>query len=236
MPSRELSRGGRTALLVASLVASLLLPLVYAQEVSTKAVAEPQLMDSLSLQERYPAGSIQSNDQAVEALRQVHVARSKIQTEFAEDERICHREFFANVCLSEAKERRRRASARVRNIELEANQYKRQLRVMERDKVLAEKRAADEADEATTEVAAKDSAPQSPTSTEVKSDTKSATRKAVVSRRVIQHQAKLNNLQATELAEEEKRAQNVAAYEKKVRDAEARQRYIAEKKKKEQKD
>jgi colicin import membrane protein len=230
----ELGVVGRYAFVVLAFATSLMLPLAQAEAASVNAASVPQLMDSLSLKERYPAGSIQSDQQADEALRQVRAAQSMITTEFTDDERLCHAQFFATACISNAKERRRRSSARVHSIELEANQYKRHSRVTERDKALAEKRGSDDAAApgfSPAEGEAKTHG-DSPLSPPVSTDTgdKANNRKAA-GRRAAQHQAKLKDLQAKDLAEAKKRAENIVAYEKKVRDAEARQKYIAEKKK-----
>jgi len=229
-----LKYAGRYVLAAAVLIGFMMPPLAQAEATLANTAKGPQVLDTLALKESYPSGSIQSDKQADEALKQVQVARAKVAVEFAKDERLCRVKFFATACISEAKDQRRRALASVKNIELEANQYKRRSRVTERDKALAEKRATDDAaapglehheDEAKTPA---DSS--SNPSVATGADDKKNSRVAASGNRIAQHQAKLKNLQAKELADSAKRAKNIAAYQKKIQDAEERQKYIAEKK------
>jgi len=88
---------------------------------------------------RFPAGSIQSADDADRALSEVKKERAAIETRFAGEERDCSSRFFINTCTDVARERRRAAMTSVRAVEIEANALKREMRVSQREKELAEK-------------------------------------------------------------------------------------------------
>jgi colicin import membrane protein len=180
-----------------------------------------------SLLARYPAGSISSVEIADRALTEAASENSAIEARFAADERGCYSLFFANACRENARERRRLALTQVRPVEVEANAFKRRTRVVERDKALAEKRVQDERDmplrlqkqQKRDEANSQDAKP-------VNTDRN----KADAGQRTAQHEARLKRLQAEDAANAQKRADNIAAYERKVKEAEARQREVEAKK------
>jgi colicin import membrane protein len=194
----------------------------------------PSGVSSAGIAERYPAGSIRSVETADQALTDVQQERSRLEAEFADEERQCHSRFFVTACIDAAKEARRQALADVQKVEVQANAFKRRARVEERDRALAEK-----APKPTPIVK---SAPSSKTDSPVHandgkvpassgaSERKRAQRADAARERIARHNAKLERLKAKEAEEAQMRAQNVADYEKKRRDAEERQREVAARK------
>lgn len=216
-------------------------PFAFAQQAAPAGNSATQNDSPASLVERYPAGSIQSSEAANRALSEVKQAQASIEAHYADEQHACYPKFFATSCLDEAKERRRLALLRVRPIEVEANAYLRQARVVERDQKLAEKQAQEEANapqhekrrlKKEAELADK---PGKGAHDAAQKEAHSNVRANDAAKRNAQRQEKLEHMQAEESAEAQKRAENIAAYEKKVREAEARQRSVAERKaKKEQ--
>ncbi|RJG05875.1 hypothetical protein D3870_07465 [Noviherbaspirillum cavernae] len=204
----------------------------FAQDAAVSGNAQVATSVSVALPARYPAGSIDSVQMAERALEETSRERSAIEARFATEESACHQKFFTNACIDAAKERRRLAIKQVRPIEIEANTFKRQMRVTERDQALAEKAAQEEQERpqrlkqqqeneaaAAQQAAAKANEPQRVEPKEPVSDQRTA-----------QHEARMRQLQAKEAANAQKRADNVAEYEAKVREAEERQRSVATKK------
>lgn len=190
-------------------------------------------MLSASLATRYPAGSILTMDAADLALAEALTERAQIEAQFALEEQACYPTFFASSCLDDAQERRRAALARMRPVEIEANTFNRRMRMLDRDKALAEKRAAlaTEAPQRAkdqqlreTETARKvsDSAQKMKALQDASNENA-----ADAGKRVEEHAEKLRRLQAAETANAAKRAANVAAYAQKTRDAEVHQREVA---------
>ncbi len=183
----------------------------------------------------YPAGSIQSLESADRALVAVEHERADIEARFAGDERACHPKFFASSCLEDAKERRRIELAKLRTVEVEAKAFKRHARVAERDEALAERRAEEEAEaplrlQEQKENEARSARKAASASTAGSgSSGGSDTLQNAVDVRSAQHEIKLQQRQKMEIANARKRSDNVSAYQKKVREAEAHQREIAAK-------
>ena len=139
---------------------------------------------------------------------------------YAAEQHECYQKFFATSCEDAAKERRRVALEKIRKIEIEANAFLRSDRVLQRDKKLAEKRASDAANP-----------PKPLADLPVKQATQSSADKEKENReRIANHEAKQKRQQQDQVSDAAKRAENVAAYQKKVQDAEARQKDVAEKK------
>jgi len=186
--------------------------------------------------ERYPSGSIQSVESADRALADVQRERTRIDAEFANEERACYPKFFVTSCVDAAKERRRRALAQIQQVEVEANTFKRRARVEERDKALAEKapKAAPiikppKEPKSAKPVIKGDQADRKQPADRIE-EQKRAGEGTVTRDRVAQHKAKLERLKEKEAAEVQKRAENVAAFERKAREAEERQREVAARK------
>lgn len=200
---------------------------VFAQEV------DPSTSE---LMNRY-SGGITSAETAERALAEVKAERSAIQGRFAAAESACHAEFFANACADKAKERRRVALEQLRKVEVDANAFLRRDRVARRDKALEEKNAERERKEAErlkqgdpTAVAKPPKTPReaAPAKPDIGSGDPDP--------REERHQARLKRLEERDRADAQKRADNVAAYEKKVKQAEERQRQVEERKKKKEKE
>lgn len=184
------------------------------------------------LVERYPAGSIRSVEMADQALKDASQERSSLDARFSEEQRACYPKFFATSCLEDAKERHREARVQLKAIEIEAKEFKRRVRVEERDRNLAERLAHNDATVATnTEGGSGAEVGNSSESGDGKKEP-SASRVAQTgdNERVARHQAKLEREKAQDVEAAGKRAANIAAYEKKVRDAAERQREIEAKK------
>jgi colicin import membrane protein len=179
---------------------------------------------------RYRSGTIVSVEAAERVLAEAKEERAAIDRRFAAEEHKCYADFFASSCVAEAKERRRVAHADVRKVEVDANAFLRQARVDERDRALAEKRAA--AGEKEAERLKKEQEGRPPKTGKQQAIMEPAPAHAGPSnKRIEQHEAKLRRIEEKERAAAQKRAENVAAYEKKARDAEERQRQVEAKKK-----
>ena len=214
----------RTSLAVALLVTT---QLVAAQNVDSSA------MLSVNLLTVYPAGTIQTTDMADQALADVSMVRTQIESQFALEEQACYPTFFASSCLNDTRERRRAALARIRPVEIEANTFNRRMRVLERDKALAEKRAT-----LTAEAPQREKNQQLKEAEHARRVSDSAQKiKALqdasilnasnAGKRVEDHAENLLRLQAEQVANAPRRAANAAAFAQKTKDAEARQREVA---------
>lgn len=169
-----------------------------------------------------PASPTTSVAQADERLSAVAAERAAIEARFAEREAVCYEKFFVNNCLDQAKETRRSALAVQRAIEIEAERLKRQHKVEERDRAMAEAEAAYQAEEA--RLAAEPPAPpKAPNLTP-------PPRPAPVANRMARHKQRAQEAAAKEAADAPKRAANAAAYEERRRKSEERQRDVAERK------
>jgi hypothetical protein len=169
-----------------------------------------------------PPPPVTSVAQADQYLAAVARERAAIEARFAERERVCYDKFFVNNCLDEAKERRRSALAAQRAIEVQAERFKRQAVVDERDRNLAE------ADRRFKEQEAK--LATEPLRPPPEPSPVPPPRKSTVPERVAQRDARLRAQQQKEAAEAPKRAQNVRDYEARKAQAKERQRKVAERK------
>lgn len=185
---------------------------------------------------RHTPGSIQSVEEADEVLHEVEEERQKIERQYAVAQYACYDRFFVSRCLSGAAERRRLALQQLRPAEGEANVYKRRAKVEERDKNLAEQKLRDQQDAA--QRAEQQRAKEKSTAAKVEhnareaqsSDANSKAHVGEAQKREAEHAARLQKGLDEEAANAGKRAQNIADYEKKRLEAEARQREIAAKK------
>lgn len=213
---------------VSTTLAMLVFVLSHSQTAAAQDVAAPVQTSSGAsssvIVERYPSGSIQSVMAADQALADVLQQRSQAEARFSDAERACYSKFFVTSCIDAAKEVRRRALVEIQQVEIEANALKRRARVEQRDKALADKapliapivKPVKEPND-------KDAATQ-------KKDSDSAQHSAASRDRVAQHEAKLERLKTEESADAQKRAEKVAAFEKKARDAQEHQRELAARK------
>ena len=189
-----------------------------ANPAASTAVAEP---DPDSVVARYPSGSIQSVDVANKALQDVEAQRNALDKKYAAEQHDCYARFFATDCVDAAKERHRIGTEKVRKVEVEANAFIRSDRVVQRDKKLAEKRASESANppKPLADLPIRTTTPQSDTD-----------RAKEHQQRIDDHDAKMKQLQQDQANDAPKRAANVAAYNKKIQDAQARQADVAKKK------
>jgi colicin import membrane protein len=169
-----------------------------------------------------PPPPVTSVAQADQQLAAVARERAGIEARFAERERVCYDKFFVNSCLDEAKERRRSALAAQRAIEVQADRFKRQAVVIERDRNLAEAERRFQEQEA--RLAAE---PPKPTPEPAPAP---PPRKPTVPGRVAERDAHLRAARQQEAADAAKRAQNVREFEARKADAAERQRKVAQRK------
>lgn len=179
-----------------------------------------------AVKQQPPPAPVAPTHSVAEADRKLaQAARDRAQAEalFAASEQQCYARFMVNNCLDKAREKRRLTLAAVRAIEIEADRFKRQARVDERDREIAKSEAEFQAEQA--RLAAEPPAPRAtapvapPKPDRVPHD------------RAAEQAAKLKNIEAREKAGAAKRAANVEAFEKRKRDSERRQKEIADKKK-----
>lgn len=204
----------------------------------TPTVLDDAALEAYSVQgdvARYPSGSIQSQEAASSALEMVTTARANIEARYKLDQRVCYPKFFATSCLNKATERRRVELLSLKPVEIEANAYVRQARVVERDRRLAEKAAENAGKPILTDTQNENKATSDAKKLEIekKSASKEAERKAradAYAEKNAKYAEKQKNLKENEAAEEQKRAENIKQYEEKVKASEARQKEILEKK------
>jgi hypothetical protein len=94
-----------------------------------------------TIPERYPSGSIRSEELADKALSDLEAERKAIDARYAESERACYDKFFATSCLQKAKDARRDSLAKLRAIEVEAHTFKRRQRADDHERAAAERAA-----------------------------------------------------------------------------------------------
>ena len=167
-----------------------------------------------------PPPPVTSVAQADQQLAAVARERAAIEARFAERERVCYDKFFVNNCLDEAKERRRSALAAQRAIEVQAERFKRQAIVEERDRNLAEAERRFKEQEARLAAEPPKPAPEPAP----------PPRKPAAPARMAEHNARLRAEQKDEAANAAKRAQNVRDYEARKAQSEERQRKVAQRK------
>lgn len=227
---------GRYQLCAMGIASVLSAPSIFAQDNKSAAPADAA-STVVNVQERYPGGSIQSVEAADHALADVEEERAAIEAQFTTEQRACFAKFFANVCVDEAKERRRVSLAQIRPVEIEANAFKRRIRVIERDKALAEKRAEDDrsrlqrVQHEQANPVDSDKAPEAVVKKSAPVDVNQKNTAPTTADRVRQHEERLKRLQEEDQADAQKRAENIADYEEKVRKSQERQRRVEEKKK-----
>lgn len=198
------------------------------------------------LLQQFPKGSITSVEQADAALAQVPRERAEVEARYADAEYACYSKFFSTPCVNRAKDDRREALKRIRAVEVEANAYKRRDTVAQRDKVLEQRRMQEEADapqrnfreqenrqkaeQRAADRAARQAAPEKAPGGRPGATPRAADAPRVGGRdRIAEHEEKLRQARQEDAANAERRAQNVADYQKKQQEAAERQRRVAEK-------
>ncbi|AKZ65300.1 hypothetical protein F506_10855 [Herbaspirillum hiltneri N3] len=208
-------------------VAGLALPLV--------AAAEPAPYGTPGkppFNERYPSGSIRSTDEADKILAEADKERLIIEDQYIAEQRDCYKRFFVTACLDGAKERNRVAGKQVRDVEVEANTYKRQAKADDRDKSLAEQRVKDEQDSARRAADQKER-----DAAAARKVQESAAKQEQVKQRELQsegkedarvkaHEAQMRQKQAADAAKAPQREANEKAYQEKVKAAEVHRKEV----------
>jgi colicin import membrane protein len=167
-----------------------------------------------------PPVTVHSVAQADQHLAAVAVERAAIEARFAEREQVCYQKFFVNHCLDEAKERRRSALAAQRALEIEAERFKRQAKVDERDRALAKADAEYKVEEARL---AAEPAPAPHEVTEAPPP-----RPGTLAEREARHKQREQGIAARDRMEAPERAANVESYKKRKAESEERQRLVKE--------
>lgn len=195
--------------------------------------------------QRYPADSIQSDEAANAALKDVKEAREKIGARFEAEQQLCYPKFFTTSCLNKATERQRLDLQAVKKIEVEANAYIRHARVEKRDRKLEEKaqeRAAkNKVDpilmppkpEEIPAVTPPSTAPASvpvPAATDSGTDPKRKQKAEAYEKKVSEHEKRRQEYEQKQQAGAAERAANVEKYDAKQQESVERQRKVAERK------
>ena len=94
-----------------------------------------------TLDERYPAGGIQTSESAEMAIQESVAAQDRLQNWYVVAEHHCYHTFFVNDCLKEIKLERRQYLPTLQRISLEAKTLQRQIKVMEHDRETAQKQS-----------------------------------------------------------------------------------------------
>lgn len=178
--------------------------------------------------DRFPSGSIRSVAEADIALTEASAERAEIEARYVAEEQACHPNFFTTSCIQKAKDHRRIALAALRPIEIEANAFKRKARVAERDQALAERLEKDERQRQERERQAP--AAKSAATAEAADASSRKAQTTLVPAPEKQQASTVKQQKAEDTISAEKRAANIAAYEKKKRDALERQQKVAQRK------
>jgi colicin import membrane protein len=164
-----------------------------------------------------------SVDEAGRTLARVKAERAAVEVAYGDSEAICYTKFFVNDCLDAAKEKRRSALSVLRAVEVEAELFQRRAAVDQRDREVAQ--AIREYDAEETRMAA---LPQAQPRVAAEPAVR-APKPALAARRA-KRAAKAAERDANAPAEAQKRAENVAAFEQRKREALERQKEIELKK------
>lgn len=175
-------------------------------------------------------GNIQSVDEADRILDETAQQRAALEERYTREEYACMDKFFANACVEKVREHRRIDLNAVRDREVEANAYKRRAKVTERDAALADKATKESQDLPQRQEKQKDTEARKTEATQKKAADagQQAQRQQAAPplSRAAEHEAKERARTANAAAEAQKRAENVAAYEAKVREAEEHRKAV----------
>lgn len=165
----------------------------------------------------------QSVAEADAALARAATERAALESAYAAAETACYDKFFVNRCIDRAREARRAGLMRVRAVEVEMERYKRQVRVDERDRELAQAEAAFQAEQA--RLAAEPPPPRQAPDREPP-----AVPTSTPAERKAEHEAELKRKAAAERAAAPERARKAQAAAERRRRAAERQAEVARKK------
>ncbi|RXZ38383.1 hypothetical protein D9O50_02265 [Oxalobacteraceae bacterium CAVE-383] len=189
-----------------------------------------------ALAARYPAGSIASVATANAALDDTGRERARIDVELIRQQRVCYQKFFVSSCLGKVAEAHRLEAKKLKNIEVEANTYLRQARADERDAALAEQQAKDLADAPRRAEEQRKNALENARKVDesarrsADADARAQEATPTPDQRIAEHEKKMQQVRAQQAADAKAHDANVAAYNKKVKDAQERQKEVADKK------
>lgn len=173
-----------------------------------------------------PAGAITTIEAAQAAHQHAVQEKARIEQEYVQEEHACSTLFFVNACRDRAKERRRAALEPVHRAQVEADTQMRRIRVAERDQALASKN-----DKAELEAVKKEQQAQQKTQENTrKHQQNEALQMQQDAHKDADQKVRQPHQQTESAAEMQKRADNVRAYEKKIKAAEAHQRDLAARK------
>ncbi|NMM36975.1 MAG: hypothetical protein HHJ09_05575 [Glaciimonas sp.] len=185
---------------------------------------------------QYPPGSIATVEAAESAQQQAANENARIELQYDRDEQACNGMFFVSTCRDKAKERRRAALEPVRLVKNEAEMVIRRMRVADRDQALTERRREKALETLQIEQDAQQKAQQiaQKQTRNIEKERENVQNEQLhaqdIEQRTADHQAQQQHMPATVAAGAQKRADNVAAYDRKIREAQAHQRDIAAKK------
>lgn len=185
----------------------------------------------------YPAGSIKEEKVADAALAETARRRANVEAQYLIDKKECNQKFFATRCLDQIKEQRRTDLAKIRSVEVEANYFKRNQRVIERDAGVKERQldADKRAEEAAEKLAQKPpSSATAPVAQELEipkpSDQARDNAADIANSKPAVHSAQARANQAKVAERAAKQEESIAEYQKKQLEAEQRQRDVAKRK------
>ncbi len=210
-------------------------------------VLSPALASPDELSRKYPPGSVTTIEQADAALIEVRREREEIEARHADAEYACYSKFFSSPCVDKAKEARRVALSQIEPIEVEAKGFKRRETVAKRDQMLEAQRSRDaseaparaeqekinqqKAAQKAADVAARQAAPaKQPDGRKAATPKAENPPKGDGRDRIAEHEARMQRARAAEAADADKRARNIADYERKAQESLERQRKVAQKK------
>ncbi|MDN4055519.1 hypothetical protein QPK32_20840 [Massilia sp. YIM B02763] len=166
-----------------------------------------------------PVTSVAEADQQLAAVAR---ERAAIEARFNARVTVCYAKFFVNNCLDEAKEQRRTALAAQRAIEVQAQRFKREAVVENRDRQVAEAERRFQEKEA--ELAAQPPKPKA------EPKPPAAPPKPTLAKREADHAKRVQEEERKDAQQAGKRAQNVRNYEERKAESEKRQAKVAQRK------
>ncbi|NUT62497.1 hypothetical protein [Herbaspirillum sp. C9C3] len=187
--------------------------------------------------QRYPAGSIKSDELAQKALEEAAEDRQAAELRYILDQRACYPKFLVSDCLEAARDRKRLTDKGIKAVEYEAKVFQRQAAVDDRDRSLAEQRAKDEEDSARRLAEQKqkeaDSARKVKESRAKNSEVQQRidqNKDVPADYRVRQHEAEVQRQKAEEAARAPARAANAAERQRRIQQAEEHRLEVERKK------
>lgn len=180
------------------------------------------------LSARFPAGSIATVEAAESARQQAASENARIERQYAQDGLACDTAFFVNSCRDKVKEHRRAAVEPVRRVQIEADTVMRRIQAAGKDQALADRRLQRAAETVRNEPHAQQRAQETAQARAEKNSQRMRNEQAQAQHAGAAGQQVGQQHQLTQTAAEaQKRAANVAAYDRKIRKAQAHQRDIA---------